>query len=106
MRDFETDGRMQVTAAISLLEFSGLIRWDRENSKFVAASLENFGAYWRNSVDQVFGRLICWISFSAGFEFLVKGVCLLQKIEIRKKQEVPNYPSPYMDLKDWDKQVL
>lgn len=35
-------------------------------------------------VDPIVGRLICWITFSAGAEYLAKGVCLLRGVDIRK----------------------
>ena len=43
-------------------------------------------------VHPVFGRLICWISFSAGAELLAKGACLANGIEIRRLHTVPVYP--------------
>jgi len=46
---------------------------------------------------QFFGRLICWIKFSAGAEFLAKGVCLVRGVEIRIEQEVPEYPTTDID---------
>ena len=49
-----------------------------------------------------FGRLICWINFSAGAEFLAKGVCLLRGIEIRNCKKVPAYPSG--DFATWASQ--
>ena len=47
----------------------------------------------------VFGRLICWINFSAGAEFLAKGVCLLNGIDVRQSHSVPSNPAG--DLAVW-----
>ena len=86
MRNRETDGQLQVTAAVGLLLFSRLVQWDEASAKFTAVSRDSFESGWRKGVDPIFGRLICWINFSAGAEFLAKGVCLLNGVEIRKPQ--------------------
>ena len=99
MYDPTTDGRLQVTAALSLLEFSRLVKWSPDTAKFTPVPRETFESSWRKEIDPVFGRLICWINFSAGAEFLAKGVCLLRGVEFRKTQEVPVHPST--DLTEW-----
>jgi len=92
MRDRKIDGQLQVTAAVSLLEFSRLVRWDAVSTEFTAVRPESFESAWRSDIDPVFGRLICWINFSAGAEFLAKGVCLLRDVEIRQpKGEMTNF---------------
>jgi hypothetical protein len=52
--------------------------------------------------------LICWIHFSTGAEFLAKGVCLLNKIDVRdgQQKEVPAYPPVGTDLNAWAKSLL
>jgi hypothetical protein len=91
MRDREIDGKLQVTAAVSLLEFSRLVQWDAVSTEFTAVPPEPFESYW-SAIDPVFGRLICWINFSAGAEFLAKGVCLLRDVEIcQPKGETRNF---------------
>lgn len=87
------DGRLQVTAAISLLEKSLLVEWDSIAACFTPIQKDQFEQAWRQDVDPVFGRLICWIMFAAGSEFLAKGVCLVRGIEIRTEREVPCHPS-------------
>lgn len=93
------DGRLQVTAALSLLEFSRLVRWDSDAAEFVPVARDIFEASWLEEIDPVFGRLICWVNFSAGAEFLAKGVCLLNDVEIRRTQHVPMHPSG--NLTNW-----
>lgn len=39
-----------------------------------------------------FGRFICWITFSAGAELLVKGVCLVHNVDIREFPPAPRSP--------------
>jgi hypothetical protein len=46
-----------------------------------AADWQEFEAYWRG-IDPYFGRFICWISFSAGAELLIKGVCLAHRVDV------------------------
>lgn len=93
MRDHMIDGRLQVTAALSLLERSGLVEWIPENARFKPVDRNAFEFYCQKSIDPVFGRLICWISFAAGAEFLAKGMCLVHAVEIRSEQDVPTYPT-------------
>jgi hypothetical protein len=99
MRDIMTDGMLQVSAGVSLLENSRLVEWISGAAQFVPVGRDAFEFSWRKDIDPVFGRLICWISFSAGAEFLAKGVCLVRGIEIRKEQEVPLYPT--VDINTW-----
>ncbi len=50
---------------------------------FAAEDWRVFEGYWP-TIDPFFGRLICWITFSAGAELLIKGVCLANDVEIRQ----------------------
>ncbi|HEV2987215.1 MAG TPA: hypothetical protein VG759_02150 [Candidatus Angelobacter sp.] len=99
MLDALRDGRLQVTAAASLLENSRLVEWIPKTKLFVPVPRDIFEYSIRRDVDPVFGRLICWILFSAGAEFLVKGLCLVEGIKICTEKEVPEYPSN--ELKAW-----
>jgi hypothetical protein len=99
MYSLETDGRLQVTSAISLLEFSRLVHGDDNSAQFIPAQQWEFELSWNESVWPVFGRLICWISFSAGAEFLAKGFCLLNEIDVRQPHSVPANPTG--ELKVW-----
>ena len=93
MREAFQDGKLQVTAAASLLENSRLVEWIPLDAQFVPVQREIFEHSIRQDVDPVFGRLICWIIFSSGAEFLAKGVCLVRGIEIRNEHQVPLHPS-------------
>ncbi len=99
----DIDGKTQVTAAISLIKFSQLLRWNPDSAQFDRMPKEQFDSSW-SAIDPVFGRLICWINFSAGAEFLAKGVCLLNGIDIRTTIKVPDYPKPSTDLPTWARQ--
>jgi hypothetical protein len=76
------EGRLQVTAAVRLLQHSRLLRWHQTKDDFAAVRWQEFDDYWRKS-DPIFGRLICWMTFSAGAELLIKGVCLANCVDIR-----------------------
>ena len=78
----EIDGKLQVIAAMRLFKFSRLIQLDVGPSQFTAASYDSFESGCKE-IDPVCGRLVCWIGFSAGAEFLAKGVCLLRDVEVR-----------------------
>jgi hypothetical protein len=97
MNDAMTDGRLQIAAAVALLENSRLVDWISECCEFVAVDRQIFEWSWRKDIDPVFGRVICWISFAAGAEFLAKGTCLVRGVEIRKEMPVPSYPSEGID---------
>jgi hypothetical protein len=86
MREREIDGRLQIIAAMRLFKFSRLIQWDQLPAKFNAVPHDSFESDWRE-VDPVCGRLICWINFSAGAEFLAKGVCLLRDVDVREDKK-------------------
>jgi hypothetical protein len=98
------DGRLQVTAAASLLQCSRLVEWNSEAAVFRPIDRDYFELAWQIEVDPVFGRLISWILFAAGAEFLAKGVCLLNGVEIRTRREVPDYPC--MAIHEWAEAFL
>ena len=50
----EIDGRLQVTSAISLLEFSRLVHWDDNSAQFIPAQQGEFELSWSESVWPVF----------------------------------------------------
>ena len=104
MNDAMTDGILQVAAAVALLENSRLVGLIPERCEFVPVTGEAFESSWRRDVDPVFGRVICWISFAAGAEFLAKGTCLARGVQIRKPKRVPAYPTT--SIEEWVPQFL
>lgn len=93
------DGLLQVCAGASLLDNSRLVEWDTECNAFRPILRDTFEYYWRRDIDRAFGRLICWINFSAGAEFLAKGVCLVNGIDFREARSAPKYPNG--DMYKW-----
>jgi hypothetical protein len=67
--DAKLEGRLQIAAALALLRHSRLVCWVPNGPGFVAAQRDAFEATWPKGVCPVFGRVICWILFSAGAEF-------------------------------------
>jgi hypothetical protein len=98
MRGPLDDGRLQATASVSLLQKSHLVEWSQDSAQFKALDRSSFEKYCKE-FDPVFGRLMCWMLFSAGAELLAKGVCLVNGVEVRKGQWVPQYPQG--KIADW-----
>jgi len=98
MRDIKDDAILQMIASLALLKHSRLVQWERDAVEFSCVDRATFERAWQD-VDPVFGRLICWINFSAGAEFLAKGVCLLHQLDMRSTEETPAYPEN--DLDTW-----
>lgn len=98
------DGRLQTIAGTRLLENSHLVTWDLSKARFNPIGKHQFEEVWRRDIDPIFGRLICWIMFSSGAEFLAKGVCLVRGIEFRREQKVPAYPLE--PIQDWASNLL
>jgi hypothetical protein len=69
-----------------------------DDLKFASVPREDFEATWRREVHPVFGRLICWILFSAGAELLAKGACLARGVDFRAAHEVPIHPPEPSDI--------
>jgi hypothetical protein len=99
MKSSELDGRLQVSAGAALLHRSRLLEWNGDHCQFIPVPRETFEYSWRMDADPVFGRLMCWIHFSAGAEFWLKGLCLVHGIDFRKPGKVPRYP--HGDIEDW-----
>ena len=103
MEDPKVDGRLQVTAALALLDRSLLVKWSASEMCFSPVHKETFGKSWRQ-IHPVFGRLICWMLFSAGAELLAKGACLCAGLDFRESRPTPRYPAG--GLEDWSKKFL
>jgi hypothetical protein len=97
VQDIQIDGRLQATAGAVLLHRSRLLQWSSDAGEFVTVPHVAFEYSWRMDMDPAFGRLMCWIQFSAGAEFWLKGLCLLHDIDVRKEIEVAAYPTGDVD---------
>jgi hypothetical protein len=85
------DGWKQLRAGIGLLTWSNLVRWDADRLQLVAMEMqdvENTNA----RVHAEYGRLIRWICFSVGTEYLVKGICLLKGLAFTETAKIVRPP--------------
>jgi hypothetical protein len=103
MEDAKVDGRLQVTAALALLDRSLLVKWSAFEMRFTPVSRETFEKSWRQ-IHPAFGRLMCWMLFSAGAELLAKGACLCAGLDFRRNRQVPSYPDG--QLETWSRDFL
>jgi hypothetical protein len=90
--------RLQITAGATLLHRSKLVEWSRSAGRFLSVSDDAFEYSARNDIDPAFGRLICWMTFSSGVEFLGKGLCIEHGIDFwnalkpASTCDIPTYP--------------
>ena len=96
----DVDSKLQLSAALALLECSRLLEWNRRRAIFTPVPREAFEFSWRKDVHPTFGRLICWMNFSAGAELFAKAMCLAHGFEIRTSRNVPSFPQE-SDLAQW-----
>jgi hypothetical protein len=100
------EGWLQIRAGVSLIVWSGLARFDAENLKFKPVDVRDFESDAGHcKVHREFGRLICWIAFSVGAEYLAKGACLLKGRILTKSIPVIRAPGSDEDLEVWSKDV-
>jgi hypothetical protein len=104
-RGISTAGWEQVRAGTALIEWSKLARWDRKRLVLVAVKEEDFEPAGHQAVHKEFGRLICWITFALGSEYLAKGVCLLKGQKLSKCKKVIRPPSVGEDINTWVRMV-
>ena len=73
-------GWQNLHAGISLISWSKLAKWDGDNLKLIANEDKSLATYEGfKDVHNKYGRLICWVTFCLGAEYLVKGYYILQK---------------------------
>ncbi len=67
-------GWQNLRAGISLVNWSKLAKWDADTLKLIANEDKSLATYEGfKDVHNEYGRLICWITFSVGAEYIVKG---------------------------------
>jgi len=74
--DRTKDGRRQLAAGLAFLEESGLMRWDVSNSRFESSHEHDFEER-AKALHPRFGRVMLWVLFSTGSEYLEKGALIL-----------------------------
>jgi hypothetical protein len=86
------DARLQLIAGIALLNISRLVQWPARGTQFTSTTHADFEGYSVPDLDEHFGRLMRWQMFAAGAEFIAKGVCLANGLEIRRPHKSLGYP--------------
>lgn len=104
-RTMQEEGDLQLLAGISLIKSTGLVKWDVVLNTFAKGDeLKDFDKRWK-SIDPAFGRVILWHTFATGAEYFLKGILLLNGIEVRfvdpnkKKLDFP--PIDLTSLTEW-----
>ena len=97
------EGWRQIRAGVALITWSRLASWDGEKCALVAANKHDFESVsGHRAVHKEFGRLICWIAFGVGGEYLVKGACLLNGRDLNHDDaKVIRPPSSGENIEEW-----
>jgi hypothetical protein len=99
------EGWQQVRAGVTLIDWSRLASWCEQGLALVATEEAEFESpAGHREVHRELGRLICWIVFSAGAEYLAKGTCLLHGCDLLgKPATVYQPPSCCTSVAQWIK---
>lgn len=101
------EGWRQVEAGLALIQWSKLAQWDAHQFAFIATDVATFESEeGHGAVHRTFGRLVCWIAFSTGAEYLVRGAWLLKDQVLSKPIDVFRIPSGDEDLDKWAGDVI
>ena len=84
----------QVRAGLALIQWSRLAYLDDQDGKvvLVATPEECFEKVAVPSIHKEYGRVIAWIAFSVGCEYLLKGVCIDKKGLTEEEQWMFSFP--------------
>lgn len=92
----------QIEAGLALIVWSRLAFWDAQNLSLVASRESDFESRaGHKEVHGQFGRLICWIAFGVGAEYLAKGVCILNGCNLNSQAKCIRLPQPGEDIDNW-----
>lgn len=96
------EGWRQIRAGVALIIWSRLVEWNADSLTFASVDKVSFESS-HAQVHHEFGRLICWIAFGVGSEYLVKGACLLNGRDLRRDAgaKVIRLPSFGEDIEEW-----
>lgn len=96
------EGWRQVQAGVALLVWSRLARWNAETLSFAPVPQQDFESGHRE-IHTRYGRLICWLIFSVGTEYLCKGACLLKGHDVfgSKSKRLIRPPQAGENLQEW-----
>jgi|ERR1035438_3393323 hypothetical protein len=96
------EGWRQIEAGVALIVWSRLAFWDPQNLSLVASKESDFESRaGHKEVHGQFGRLICWIEFGVGAEYLAKGVCILRGCDLTGQTKCIRLPQLGEDIDNW-----
>jgi hypothetical protein len=95
-----SEGEEQLRAGLALIKWSGLARWDDAANILVPVPKDEFESA-HLGIHETYGRLISWIAFGVGSEYLVKGACLLAGIDLRENGKSIVAPLEDEDVDEW-----
>lgn len=96
----QLDGWEQVRAGLALIECSKLAKWQPSSAALAPAdgpAFENAAT----SMHSEFGRVMAWILFSVGCEYVLKGACLVHNLITPQSKAVLRPPKSGEDLATW-----
>ena len=100
MLQMTEDGWRQIRAGLTLVTWSKLAFWSVRDLVVIPAKEDDFESACA-AVHPDFGRLICWIAFGVGSEYLVRGVFMLKGHDPTSKREIVRPPAEDEDITDW-----
>ena len=104
VKNQEVTGHEHIRTAVNLINWSGLAIWQPDQNCFQPADEHEFVR--RHESRGEFGRLISWLVFSVGAEYLAKGICLANGAVTPKKISVLEYPEREGTIEAWVTNVL
>lgn len=101
----QPDGWEQVRAGLTLIECSKLAKWQPSSTGLTPADRPAFENA-ATSMHSEFGRVMAWILFSVGYEYVLKGACLIRNLITPQSKAVLRAPTSGENLATWVNDVL
>ena len=96
------EGWHHIRAGVTLIVWSRLASWDKQSLALVVAHETQFESpTGHKEIHNELGRLICWIAFSVGSEYLAKGTCLLNGCDLHQITKVTQPPLLGENIESW-----
>ena len=100
------EGWQQIRAGVALIIWSRLASWDARRLVLIPVGENAFeSAAGHRTVHEEFGRLLCWIAFGVGGEYLAKGACLVKGLDLSCDVTPIRIPALADDFEEWARRV-
>lgn len=101
------EGWDQIRVGIALITWSKLASWEALDFRFSPSLDKAFEASTGHAeLHQEYGRLLAWIAFGIGGEYLAKGACLVRGTDLTQSSRVIKVPESGDNLMDWARRVI